>query len=257
LRKVIVTRALREAQVWARDLTAAGLNAEIFPLIEIRPVADSSALRQVWNDMANFKAVMFVSANAVDGFFATGSAIDFTARAWATGPGTVAALQRAGVSPVRIDAPSADAKQFDSEALWQQVSGTIQATDRVLIVRGASHQDATGDKGVGRDWLAQRLMEAGAAVDFVASYQRSAPVFDAGQLKRAQAAASDNSIWLFSSSEAVSNLKQALPEQNWAQARAVATHVRIAGAAKEAGFGQVTETRPTLADIVASIESNP
>ncbi|MGE3348297.1 MAG: uroporphyrinogen-III synthase, partial [Ramlibacter sp.] len=39
------------------------------------------------------------------------------------------------------------------------------------------------------------------------------------------------------------------------RARAVATHPRIAQAAREAGFGVVCESRPALADVVASIES--
>jgi uroporphyrinogen-III synthase len=65
----------------------------------------------------------------------------------------------------------------------------------------------------------------------------------------------DGSIWLFSSSEAVANLVASLPGQSFGQARAVATHPRIAQAAREAGFGCVLKTRPTLDDVVASIES--
>jgi len=250
-----VTRAAREAQVWVRDLTEAGLDAVALPLIEIRPVTDTSSLQQVWKDIAQYAAVMFVSANAVDGFFAAGSAGAFKSRAWATGPGTVAALERAGVCANQIEAPASNAKQFDSEALWQRVSTSIQTKDRVLIVRGTSSLDVPAAQGVGRDWLAQRLTQAGATVDFLASYQRLRPELDAKQLELAQAAVADGAVWLFSSSEAVSNLQQAMPAQNWTAARALATHARIASAARQAGFGRVLETRPLLADIVASIES--
>ncbi|MDQ3273162.1 MAG: uroporphyrinogen-III synthase, partial [Pseudomonadota bacterium] len=59
------------------------------------------------------------------------------------------------------------------------------------------------------------------------------------------------SVWLFSSSEAVGHL----PPGDWSQGRALATHPRIAEAARAAGWGVVVESRPTLADIVASIES--
>jgi uroporphyrinogen-III synthase len=62
-------------------------------------------------------------------------------------------------------------------------------------------------------------------------------------------------VWLFSSSEAVANLRALLPDQSWQQARAVATHPRIAQAARDAGFAVVCESRPALADVVASIES--
>jgi uroporphyrinogen-III synthase len=62
-------------------------------------------------------------------------------------------------------------------------------------------------------------------------------------------------VWLFSSSEAVANLQSLLPDQSWQQARAVATHPRIAQAARTAGFGVVCESRPILGAVVASIES--
>jgi uroporphyrinogen-III synthase len=43
--------------------------------------------------------------------------------------------------------------------------------------------------------------------------------------------------------------------QSWHRARAVATHPRIAQAARAAGFSQVCEARPEMAALVASIES--
>ena len=67
--------------------------------------------------------------------------------------------------------------------------------------------------------------------------------------------ASDGSVWLFSSSEAVHNLQASLPDVGWSRARAVTTHERIAQAARAAGFAEVRETRPALADVRASIES--
>jgi uroporphyrinogen-III synthase len=167
-------------------------------------------------------------------------------------------LQRAGVAPGLIDAPAADAVQFDSEALWQRVSSQVQAGkawQKVLIVRGTSGLDASAAKGVGRDWLAQQLDAVGVTVELLASYQRVVPVLDAAQMKLAHAAAADGSVWLFSSSEAIRNLRQALPAQDWLAARAVATHARIAAAARLAGFTQVLESRPSLGDILASIES--
>ena len=44
-----------------------------------------------------------------------------------TGPGSVAALLRAGVPLAAIDAPSEAAAQFDSEALWQVVQPQVRA----------------------------------------------------------------------------------------------------------------------------------
>ena len=108
---------------------------------------------------------------------------------------------------------------------------------------------------MGRDWLAARLRERGAAVEFVVAYVRRAPQVRANALALLQAASTDGSVWLFSSSEAVSNLCSMAPGLSWSGARAVATHPRIAQAARAAGFMQVCESRPAMADLVASIES--
>jgi uroporphyrinogen-III synthase len=261
--RVIVTRPLREAQGWVREFSAAGLNAVALPLIDIKPVDDAAPVQRAWQQLANYVGVMFVSANAVDGFFAFKPPLapSFCAsdaiktRAWATGPGTAAALARAGVTPQCIDAPPADAVQFDSEALWQRMGTTVQPGQRVLIVRGSDGQNENASPGVGRDWFAKRVSEAGATVDFVVSYQRARPRLDAAQLQLAREAAADGSVWLFSSSEAVTHLLACLPGQDWHAACAVATHARIAAAARQAGFGRVHESRPALADILGSIES--
>ena len=92
-------------------------------------------------------------------------------------------------------------------------------------------------------------------MDFLVTYRRARPVLDTAQLALARAAALDGSVWLFSSSEAVHNLQDGLPGQDWRGARAIATHARIAEAASRAGFGQVLQVRPALPDILASIES--
>ena len=87
------------------------------------------------------------------------------------------------------------------------------------------------------------------------AYARRAPQLDAAQRELASTAASDGTVWLFSSSEAIANLVQAMPGQDWQQARAVATHPRIAEAARLAGVGVVCESRPAIADLLVSIES--
>ena len=56
-----------------------------------------------------------------------------------------------GLSPVGIVAPTDDAAQFDSEALWSLVAGWRWSARPVWIVRGNG----------GRDWLGAQLREAG------------------------------------------------------------------------------------------------
>src|SRR6185369_1575872 len=102
-------------------------------------------------------------------------------RAWSPGAGTCQALLAAGVAPQLVDAPPADAPQFDSETLWAQVASQVGRGDRVLIVRGG---DAQGT-GSGRDWLADQLLAAGAQVEFLVVYRRQPPQLSAEQLAQA------------------------------------------------------------------------
>lgn len=257
--RVIVTRPERDAQRWVQDLSQRGLDALALPLIDIRPAAHQQAVLQAWQELAPFTAAMFVSGNAVEEFFAArpvsaaGLFVDAVApRAWATGPGTAAALVAAGVAPSLIDAPPLDSAQFDSEALWCVVREQAVAGARVLIVRGS---DSEG-RSMGRDWFAGQLESRGCVPAFVVAYERHVPQWSQAQCELARNAAGDGSVWLFSSSEAIGNLLQLLPGQDWRQARAVATHARIAQAAREAGFAVVCESRPALDSVVASIESS-
>jgi uroporphyrinogen-III synthase len=253
--RVIVTRPAREAPRWVDALRAAGFDARALPLIAIEPVEDAvacAALERARRDAADRDATMFVSAAAVEHFFAIGGPLGIVPRCcWATGPGTVRALRRAGVPDACIEAPSGEAATFDSETLWALVRARVGAGTRVLIVRGG---DARA-RPTGRDWLMREIEGAGGVVDTVVAYRRLEPRLDDAARSLATSAAGDGSVWLFSSSEAVAHLRRALPAVDWRGARAVATHERIAQAAREAGFGRVGQASPRLADLVASIES--
>lgn len=251
--RVFVTRPEREARRWVDELRLRGFDALSIPLIAIAPVADAAPLRAAWQGLPACRAAMFVSGNAVRHFFAAapgGAMWPAATRAWATGAGTLGALVSAGVPRECIDAPAADAAQFDSETLWPQVRQQVRPGERVLIVRGGD----AGGAGAGRDWLARQLAAAGAVVETVASYRRAAPVLSGEQRADALAGATEG-VWLFSSSEAIGHLRGVFPGQSWQMARAVATHPRIARAAREAGFGVVCESRPSVDDVTAVLES--
>lgn len=250
---VFVTRPEREAARWVDALRQRGLRAHALPLIAIDAAPDLSALSSCRSALPRYRAVMFVSANAVQGFLADAScAWPSGTRAWATGPGTARALEAAGVPPLQIDAPGLQAAQFDSEALWALVSAGLRAGDRVLIVRGG---DASG-QATGRDWLATRLEAAGALVDTVVAYIRDLPRWSEAQHALARTGACDGAWWLFSSSEGIGNLRQLVPGQAWSQARALCTHPRIADAARAAGFGTVESVRPGQEDVAAFLQSS-
>ena len=255
--RVIVTRPPSQAASWVARLRECGVDACALPLIGIAPVDDAAPLHAAWHALPATALVMFVSANAVEHFFAAappGWRWPASTRAGSTGPGTSAALRAAGVPERSVVEPPADAPRFDSEALWARLDGEDWGGRRALVVRGEE----------GRDWLAETLRCRGAQVDFVAAYRRQPPEPDAaGQALIDQALAAPAShLWLFSSSEALGHLCRLRPGADWGASRAAASHPRIVQSALDAGFGRV-QALPAQADAVAawlqaaSIQSAP
>jgi uroporphyrinogen-III synthase len=262
--RVIITRPAREANKWAAALSETGYDSAVLPLVEVTAAADPDSVIAAWSRLGSYDAAMFVSGNAVDHFFSLNRAvagvfIDHGAiktRAFATGPGTVAALLRAKAESAWIDAPGHDSQQFDSEALWAVVGSRVGPGFKVLIVRGAGAlADAPVGQGQGRDWFASQIQTAGGSVDYVVAYQRVSVRLQGTDQSFACQAATDGSVWMFSSSEAIGNLLASCPGQSWSQAKALVTHPRIGDAARKAGFGTVRESRPTVASLLASLES--
>lgn len=259
--RVLVTRPQGEAGKLIDALRAKGYDATALPLIAVAGAPEPLHLLEAWAGLPGYDAVMFVSANAVHHFFAARPAQSplFTAhspvplRAYVTGPGSRSALARAGVDPQWIDGPDADGQQFDSEALWAVISHRVVPGFRVLIVRGTDGGNALD--GEGRDWLGAQVRAAGGRVDYVVAYQRQLPAWTPAQAALAAQAGTDGSVWVFSSSQAIRNLRVLCPQQTWGHACAIVTHARIAQTARGAGFGSVWESGPSVARLIASIES--
>jgi len=247
--RVLVTRPAAQAAVWVDRLRATGIDAEALPLIAIVPVADRDQLTAAWTGLSARRLVVFVSSNAVVHFFAArspGLAWPAGVVAAAPGPGTADALRESGVPQAAIVAPASDAQQLDSESLWARLQGRDWRGASVLIVSGEG----------GRDWLAERLRQAGATVESLPAYRREAPVFAGDSaLCLTQALADAAVVWLFSSAEAIANLERAAGAGRFARSRAVATHPRIAERARAAGFGRVVEAGPRFDAVVACIQS--
>jgi len=245
---VLVVRPRAQAQAWVDDLAALGVAARALPLIDILPAPDPARVAEAFAAVAaspSEPVLVFVSPNAVHGFFdaAAASAWPAHARAAATGPGTVGALRERGVPVERIVAPADDAPQFDSEALWARVAAWPWAGRPAWIVRGNG----------GRDWLGDQLRAAGAQVRVVQSYGRAAPTLAAGERALLDAALAEPArwTWMFSSSEAIDNLQALAPGARWEAGRALASHPRIAERARRLGFGAVTIVAPSPAAVAA------
>jgi uroporphyrinogen-III synthase len=248
--RVIVTRPQPQAAQWVALLAARGTQAAALPLLGIGGAPDAAAVAAAWGLLPNCALAMFVSPSAVERFSAHRPAgmepWPQGVLAGSTGPGTEAALRGAGVPKDAIVTPPADAGRFDSEALWVEL---VRRRDwkgtQALIVRGEG----------GRDWLASTLAQHGARVHFVEAYRRTAPVLDDGDRALLHQALAEPALhaWLFSSSEAARHLLSLAPGADWSCGWALATHDRIADAARGLGFGRVERVDASPAAVSAHI----
>ena len=256
--QVLVTRPEQDAAAWISSLQNAGFEAIQFPLLDLKPVLSEQDADSVWAQIQNSHAVMFVSANAVR-FLAQAlqarpqwvTHFNQSARAWCTGPGTAAALLSCGISENQIDQPDLDAKQLDSEALWQVVQRQVGPHFKALFIRGADETGAIA----GRDWLANQLESCGAQVEALAAYQRQASILSATQIQQVQRWVDQKAIWVFSSSACVQALVAQCPDVPWSSAKAVVTHPRIAALAQQLGWRNVSIAPPGMKAMQASIKS--
>ncbi|HEV3426355.1 MAG TPA: fused uroporphyrinogen-III synthase HemD/membrane protein HemX [Paraburkholderia sp.] len=249
---VVITRPAGQSDALGTLLSARGLKPLEFPLIAIAPVRDDTPLREALGALDRYALVVFVSPNAIDRAFECYRSISSI---WphalpigVVGPASVAALARHGVSAPdhRVVSPTGTADEeparFDSESLYAALEKTLGenafAGKRVLIVRGDG----------GREWLADRLREAGAEVEAVAAYRRIVPEPPIGAWTAVHTLLEGAPhAWLVTSSEGVRNLDELAREHLTAgeivelrHAHLVAPHPRIAETARSLGFDRIT-----------------
>jgi len=277
---VVITRPAGQSEALVAQLAARGIRTFEFPLMSIEPVRDAAPLVAALCALDRYALVVFVSPNAVDRAFAAYAPISSI---WphalpvaVVGPASVAALARHGVAlgTHRVISPTGLADEeparFDSESLYTALEAQFGvdglAGKRVLIVRGDG----------GREWLADRLREAGAEVEAVAAYRRVVPEPPITAWTRVHALlAGAPHAWLVTSSEGARNLAELAREHLTAGEIAelrhvplVAPHPRIAETARGMGFdritvsgagdGRIVETLTGLASsVVQPVQNNP
>jgi uroporphyrinogen-III synthase len=231
---LILTRPQAQALEWQQRLERLGVPSTSLPLIAIEN-ADGRAAREAWAHLPRAALAFFVSPNAASAFFAA-EAGEWPGQTLAAcvGPGTARALVEHGVPEALIKQPPSEAESLDSEHLWPMLDGMDWQGRLALMLRGEG----------GRDWLAARLRERGAETRDFHLYRRICPVWNLDQRERFEAALDGRHVWLLSSTEGARHLRQLAPHTDWSGQRAIATHERIAAAARELGFGHVVLARP-------------
>jgi uroporphyrinogen-III synthase len=233
-RGIVVTRPAQQAGPLAEMIRAAGGHPILFPVLEILDTADLAPLIDAVGRLDRFDLAIFISPNAVlraMNQIAARRSWPEGLRAAAIGKGSVKELKRFGITGI-----IAPVRAFDSEGLLalpelQQVAGR-----RVVIFRGDG----------GRELLGDTLVARGAAVEYVECYRRARPRADAAPLLRAWARDEVDAVTV-TSSEGLRNLFEMVGKlgQSWLKRTPLlASHSRIAAAARELGCSNVIETEP-------------
>lgn len=243
--RIAITRPAGQGETLADLIRAEGGSPVVFPVIEIRDVADVKPLAALIDRLDDFDMAVFISANAVN------KALNLvqSRREWPAGlrvatigKGSEQALERFGF--VDIVAPTG---RFDSEALLELAPLVDVADRRVVIFRGEG----------GRELLGETLSARGAIVEYAECYRRVRPDADVAPLLKLWARGELDGITV-TSSEGLHNLYDMVGNlgQQWLRRTPMfAPHARIAASARALGMERVVETGPGDAGLAEGLKA--
>jgi uroporphyrinogen III methyltransferase/synthase len=245
--RVLVTRTREQASELSRLLEAQGAEAVELPTIEIVEAGDAGEIGATIDEMraSAYTWAVFTSPNAIAIFMRHLRERGLDARAFgrariaAIGPGTAAALDRAGLVADLVPA------EYVAEGLVAAFERRNLRGARILLPRAAG----------ARDTLPDGLRAKGARVDELPLYRAAVPRDpDAEGLRRLRAGEID--VVTFASSSAVRNLAQMLGGDlaPLRRARIAAIGPVTAAAVRDAGLEvAITPAEYTIPALVAVI----
>ena len=197
-KRVLVTRSRSQASRLCSLLEQSGANSVELPTIQVGPLDDFSELDATLKKVADYKWVIFASANAVESIFERLELQGKDARALAgttigaIGPATSQALARRGITADFVPSRAV------SEVILKELSGRDWKGVSVLLPSA----------DIGRDELEKGLADMGAQVNRLAAY-RNIPVQGVSDLAK-QAFLDGVDVVTFTSSSTVRNLVEML-----------------------------------------------
>lgn len=103
MKRILVTRPRAQADEFASKLRGAGFDPVFFPVIEIKPVENNTALERALSKLDCYEWIVFTSVNAVEVVFGNYSRLIFAdgvgTRFAAIGPKTASSLKERGINP--------------------------------------------------------------------------------------------------------------------------------------------------------------
>jgi uroporphyrinogen III methyltransferase/synthase len=220
-------------------------------------------LRAALGRIEDYALVVFVSPNAVSwtGHPCPGperpgrSPVAESVPVAVVGPSSVVALAERGIAPpaYRVIAPAGAQGNDTAGDAALRFRGALVRTrhlaGRVCRPQGPDHPGSGG-----REWLADRLRDAGATVEAVEAYSRTLPEPSGMQWQAVRDSLKPDAppyAWLLTSSEAVRNLDglarlHLSPQEHerLKQMQCIAPHARIAAQAQSLGFAHVLPAAP-------------
>lgn len=164
-KRILVTRAARQAGPLAALLRDEAAEPVLAPTIRLAPAPDAGVVRDAVGHLGQYDWVLFTSANAVDAVFAALSDVGLDTRALAgpqlcaIGKKTEDALAAHGIQP---DLVPEDAR---AEGVVEALRPRIAPGAKILLPRAK----------VARELVPDALRAAGASVDVIAVYENLPP----------------------------------------------------------------------------------
>jgi uroporphyrinogen-III synthase len=196
-RRVIVSRARKQAGALSGELRNLGARVLEIPFIEIRPPRSYRPLDAALGHIGNYDWLVLTSVNGVQALFARLAKLKLSAE-WlvplklaAIGPATKREIEKHGLR-VRV-VP----QEYVAESVVDALRGKVKG-QRVLLVRAR----------IARDVIPQELRRAGAAVDVIEAYETVVPKISRRRLQTALTDARRPDVITFTSSSTVRNFIQ-------------------------------------------------
>lgn len=236
-KRFLVTRPEGQGDRLVDGIRALGGDAQHIPFLAIQPVDDLSGLKNIANRLTEYRACIFISANAVNVAWPTLSAAHpdgwpSAVAAATVGPGSAAALKSHHIPLVVLPERNFDSEGLLAAPFFEQRHCRGQA---FVLIRGEG----------GRDFLAQSLRERGARVDEVAVYRRQLHPAALQELQIWCIVGTEPGVLLVSSSESLQRVMSAASADLALALKAcpvLAPHPRIAEAARQLGWTRVAVT---------------
>jgi uroporphyrinogen-III synthase len=243
-RRILITRARRQAGSLARLLRQQGAKVMQVPAIEIRPPQSFHPLDGALKSLPGYDWLILTSVNGVEALFARMAKchVRFADRERpkiaAIGPATKRAIEEAGLKV------SVMPREYVAESVVRELRAKVRGK-RVLLVRAK----------VARDVIPRELRRAGARVDVVEAYETVVPKDSARKLHAILRAKRKPDAVTFTSSSTARNFMALVGTKTSLRGIALASIGPVTSATlRELGLRPTIEAREyTMAGLVKAI----